>query len=115
MARTDIHRPLHALWRDPGMRSHFREFHHHPRGVCDLDVFLAAFQHGGWARTLCRVSWWSEQRICACANCSMRAARRRTRRRERQITRRQLRGAAAEWAAGQLDEDGPWPFRAASW
>jgi len=116
MSRTDIHRPAWALYQDPGMRGHFREFHHHPDGVCDLDVFLQAFCQGRPSRrTNCWVQWWSQQRLCACEMCSMRAARKRARRQERQGTRRQLRDVSGQWAADELDEDAPYPHRADAW
>jgi hypothetical protein len=119
MSRTDIHRPLQALWQDPSMRSHFREEHDHRDGVCDLQRFLERWLTGdSWwpARGGCSVRWYSlGQRICSCAMCSQRAARYRTRRAQRQGTRRALRAAAGQWAAGQLDEDGPVPRRVELW
>lgn len=115
MSRTDIHRPAWVLYQDPDMREHFREFHHHPDGSCDLDAFTTAWLEGRWARTNCRVQWWSDQRICACEMCSMRAARKRARRQDRQGTRRQLHDASAQWAAGELDEDAPYPHQVDPW
>jgi hypothetical protein len=115
MSRTDIHRPAHVMWRDPTMRQHFRESHHHEHGTCDLDVFLEAFREGRWIRTGCSVQWWSHQRICSCEMCSMRAARRRERRADRQDTHRDLHAAAGLWAAGELDEDAPHPRRREAW
>lgn len=115
MSRTDIHRPAHALWRDPMMQQHFRELHHHPAGICDLSVFLEAFESGTWIRTSCSVQWSSAQRICACEMCSMRDARRRSRRAERQATRRELRAAAGRWSAGDLTDDPVVPRRYERW
>jgi hypothetical protein len=97
------------------MREHFREVHHHERGSCDLQEFLTEFLRGRWIRTDCYLQWWSEQRICSCGLCSQAAAGRRDRRRDRQGTRRDLRAAAGQWAAGELDEDGPAPRRPTEW
>lgn len=115
MSGTDIHRPAWVLYQDPSMREHFTESHDHRRGGCDLGEFLATFGQGGWPRTRCRVHWLSELRICACELCSQRSARRRARRQERHSTRRALHEAAAQYAADDLDEDGPRPHRADAW
>ncbi len=99
------------------MRAHFREFHDHRDGVCDLQEFLAAWLAGGfWRRTRCSVQWWGrDQRICACEMCSMRSARKRARRQDRHTTRRELHQAAAQYAADDLDEDLPTARRADAW
>lgn len=117
MSHTDIHRPAHVLYQDPSMRAHFRERHDHRDGVCDLQQFLDTWLPGGYAaRTRCSVQWWGrDQRICACAMCSMRAARKRARRQERADARRQLRQAAVQYAAEDLDEDLPAPRRTEAW
>jgi len=116
MSRTDIHRPLHVIAQDPSMRNHFREDHRHDDGTCDLQEFLDAWFAGGrYLRTRCSLQWCSAQRICACELCSMRDSRKRARRRDRQGTRRQLHDVSAQWAADELDEDAPHPYRADAW
>jgi hypothetical protein len=104
------------MWLDPTMRQHFKVFHDHRAGACDLQEFLTDWRSGLWTRTNCTVQWYSrELRICSCAMCSMRWARKRARRQDRQGTRRQLREAAAQAAAGELDEDVPSPYRGDVW
>jgi hypothetical protein len=116
MSRTDIHRPAHVLYQDPSMRQHFLEVHHHETGPCDLQEFLDVWlRQVRWTRTRCWVQWYSQQRLCSCEMCSMRAARRRARRQDRHVTRRQLHEAAAQYAGDDLDEDLPVARRSEAW
>lgn len=115
MSRTDIHRPLRALWLDPSMREHFKEHHDHRDGICDLDAFMSAFLAGDPVRTGCYLQWWSDQRICSCEMCSQRSGRKRIRRQQRHDTRQALRDVAAQAAADDLDEDSPAIRRASAW
>jgi hypothetical protein len=115
MSRTDIHRPIHALWLDPMMRRHFHEIHRHQTGDCDLPAFLESFEAGNWIDSNCYVQWYSDLRICSCEGCSQRIARRRARRAERQTIRRELRAAAGRRAAGDLTDDPVVPRRYEMW
>lgn len=117
MSRTDIHRPLHVLWQDPSMRRHFRVSHHHPKGVCDLEQFLAAFVvDGRQIRTSCSVLWWSERGICSCEMCSMQTAqRKRAHRAVRAGVRRDLQAIARYPAKDRDDDDDPYPRRWNTW
>ena len=118
MSRTDIHRPAWVQAQDPLTKNNWKAFHHHPtrdsagRPTCDLDRFLAAFYAGDWARTRCYVQWWGGPNICGCSMCTGQPSRRLARRRDRLAARRACQIAAGEYAAGQLDEDGPWIPRA---
>lgn len=103
MSRTDIHKPIWAMWLDPTMRHHFREVHDHGAGVCDLDTFLGAFRKGEWVRTRCRVQWSSHQRICACELCSGRDERRMERRRARRGVRRALKSGGMRGDPSRLE------------
>ncbi len=108
MSGTDAHRPLHALYADPAMRKHFKEFHHHTRRdehgalICDIELAREALSSDRYLRTECVIQWWSHLRICGCRLCTGHDDRRQLRRRERHTAR----GAARE-AAGRLDHDDP--------
>jgi hypothetical protein len=52
---------------------------------------------------------------CGCLMCTGQLGRKRARRQERQTTRRELRLAAAQYAAGDLDEDLPTKRRIEIW
>jgi hypothetical protein len=88
---------------DPTMRQHFREVHHHPRGVCELPHFLRAYRQGRWVRTACYLEWDSRVNLCSCRHCGDQPGRRRRQRAERAAARRLARSVQALHRGGSMD------------
>lgn len=94
MSRTDVHRPWNVQLADPHNRHLFYRYPAWP-----WETGLAPIKNIG----------------CGCSLCTGQPGRKRARRQERQLTRRDLRAATAQHAAGELDEDLPRPRRFDSW
>jgi hypothetical protein len=94
MSRTDVHRPWQVQLADP-----------HNRHLL--------YRYPAWPW---QVEWASYRNLgCGCHLCTGQPGRKRARRQERQGTRRQLHDVSAQWAAGELDEDAPYPHQANAW
>lgn len=94
MSRTDVHRPWSVQTADPYNRHLLRQY-----GWFRDEPLITSYRNLG----------------CGCTLCTGQPGRKRARRQERHTTRRALRTAAAQFAAGDLDEDLPRPYRATAW
>lgn len=94
MSRTDVHRPWPVQLADPYNRHLFYRF-----SIWPSRVELMPIKNIG----------------CGCPLCTERHGRKAARRQERHETRHVLHDAAAQYAAGVLDEDLLLPRRRPTW
>lgn len=94
MSRTDVHRPWTVQLADPHNRHLFYRFQVWP-----------------WQHDLVPI----KNIGCGCPMCTGHFERKRTRRAERHLIRRDLHRLVAQQAAGSLDEDAPVPRRVEAW
>jgi hypothetical protein len=94
MSRTDVHRPWNVQTADPHNRHLLRIY-----GSWRGEPLVTSFRNLS----------------CGCTLCTGQPGRKRARRQERHLTRRALHEAAGQYAADDLDEDAPRPFRPTTW
>lgn len=106
MARTDVHRPLRALLRDPTISGWFTEHHDHRTGSCDLGDFTPNnFRRIGDPTRCYRWFGPGAPNLCGCRMCTGQDWRRVDRRRKRHRARTELHVARKLRGQHHLDVD----------
>lgn len=87
--------------KDPTIRHWFKDFHHHDKGPCDLDVYLATLD---WSAAHCHRQLWHGPNTCGCEMCSGQSTRRRTRRQVRHRWQRKQRELLKATSLDDVDD-----------
>ena len=101
MSRTDVHRPMWVLERDPTIRHWFVEEHNHEKGPCDLDRFTFRDWRRG-QRCYLNISGACPN-LCGCKLCTGWPTRWQERRQERMLWR-EARQKALKTVAKDLED-----------